>query len=101
MLALLPCFLATLLGAFLVSAEPHVSLDISGPSFVDVVDELRVTISVTNTGTESLKLVEHQFSPLSPIHADLFTIENEEGLRPRFVGKQVSQSLLETFHGDL
>ena len=101
MIYLLPCLLAALPGALLVSAEPHVSLDIFGPSFVDVVDELLVTINVTNTGTESLKLVEPPFSPLSPVHADLFTIENEGSLRPQFVGKQVSRSLPETFYGNL
>ena len=101
MIYLLPCLLAALPGALLVSARPHVSLDIFGPSVVDVMDELRVTINVTNTGTESLKLVELPFSPLSPLHVDLFAIENEGGLRPQFVGKQVSRSLPQMFHGDL
>ncbi|TFK74717.1 deuterolysin M35 metalloprotease [Pluteus cervinus] len=69
-----------------VSALSQLSLGISGPPFVDGIDKLRLTTTLTNTGDETLRVVNDPRSPLSNIPTDTFNIQNAEGAKPEFIG---------------
>jgi len=62
----------------------------AGPKSVDTVQDLRVTTIVTNTGNETLKLLNDPSSPLSTIPADTFRITNGlSDVAPIFTGVKV------------
>ncbi|TFK72457.1 zincin [Pluteus cervinus] len=72
--------------ALSVSAAPGLSLKITGPSVVDGVPNLKVSATLTNTGDESLKILNDPLSPLSTIPANTFSITNTAGTTPYFTG---------------
>lgn len=50
------------------------------------VENLTVVATITNTGDESLKILNDPRSPLSKLPADTFTITDAAGSRPAFTG---------------
>jgi peptidyl-Lys metalloendopeptidase len=83
-------FLALVASAISVAAAPSLSLKISGPSAVDGIQNLKLVAIVTNTGTETLKLLNDPRGVLnqSPTHS--FTITNVNGTSPAFKGTKAS-----------
>lgn len=82
--------IALVASAIGTSAVPGLSLKISGPEAVDGVDKLKVVATVTNTGDESLKLLNHPLGPLSKLPTNTFAIINEQsGGVPSFNGVKV------------
>ncbi|OJT06442.1 Peptidyl-Lys metalloendopeptidase [Trametes pubescens] len=67
-------------------AAPSVLLQVSGPSSVVDIGNLKVVTTVTNTGDEPLKLLNDPRSPLSDLPTDTFTITNPHGTSPDFIG---------------
>ncbi|KAL1938814.1 hypothetical protein VTO73DRAFT_11194 [Trametes versicolor] len=80
--ALLLC-VAAIVGTL---AAPSVLLQVSGPSSVVDIGNLKVVTTVTNTGEEPLKLLNDPRSPLSDLPTDKFTITNLHGTSPDFIG---------------
>ncbi len=76
--------------AISASAAPGLSLKVTGPDVVDGVDKLKVVATVTNTGDETLKLLNHPLGPLSKLPTNTFAIINEQsGGVPKFNGVKV------------
>lgn len=75
-------------------AAPSVLLQVSGPSSVVDIGNLKVVTTVTNTGEEPLKLLNDPRSPLSDLPTDKFTITNPHGTSPDFIGIAVSNGYL-------
>ncbi|KAM5535102.1 hypothetical protein V8D89_011188 [Ganoderma adspersum] len=75
-----------------VSAAPGLSLRVTGPGAVDGVENLQVFTTVTNTGDETLKLLNDPNGVLSPLPADTFTITTDDGASPSFTGVRVKYS---------
>ncbi|EPQ60339.1 peptidyl-Lys metalloendopeptidase [Gloeophyllum trabeum ATCC 11539] len=78
--------LAVAFGTLSASALRDISVKVSGPDTVDGVDNLKVTATITNTGDETLKLLNDPYSPLSRIPTDTFRITTEAGETPQFIG---------------
>ena len=79
--------------AIAVSATPGLTLKVTGPEAVDGVNNLKVEATVTNTGDETLKLLNHPLSPLSKLPTETFTIAHEDsGAAPQFSGIKVKYS---------
>ncbi|TFK72462.1 deuterolysin M35 metalloprotease [Pluteus cervinus] len=72
--------------AVAVSAAPGLSLKVTGPSAVNGVSNLKVSATLTNTGDETLKVLNDPLSPLSTIPANTFAITNADGASPSFAG---------------
>ncbi|TFK72461.1 zincin [Pluteus cervinus] len=72
--------------AVAVSAAPGLSLKVTGPSAVNGVSNLKVSATLTNTGDETLKVLNDPLSPLSTIPANTFSITNADGASPDFTG---------------
>lgn len=72
----------------LATVSAHRALSVSLTEAHGVADASRVPISatVTNTGDETLKLLNNPKSVLSPAPADTFTISHSSGASPRFRG---------------
>ncbi|KAL4246974.1 secreted metalloproteinase M35 [Abortiporus biennis] len=78
---------ALVASAVVVSAAPGLSLTVSGPEAVDGVDQLKVVATITNTGDESLKLLNDPLTPLNKLPTDTFAIAHEDtGTSPSFSG---------------
>ncbi|KAI0673560.1 peptidyl-Lys metalloendopeptidase [Trametes maxima] len=75
--------------AVAVSAERGLSLNVSGPEAVDGVDNLKVTTTLTNTGDETLKLLNDPRTPLHTLPANTFSITTDAGESPSFIGVKV------------
>ncbi|QRV92782.1 peptidyl-Lys metalloendopeptidase [Ceratobasidium sp. AG-Ba] len=73
--------------AVVVSATPSLVLDVAGPSSVVDVDGLSVTITLKNTGDETIKacLLNDPRTILSNANTDTFSISSESG-SPKFTG---------------
>ncbi|KAI0367162.1 Metalloprotease [Pilatotrama ljubarskyi] len=69
-------------------AGPGLLLQVYGPSSVQKVEDLKIITTVTNTGDESLKLLNDPRSPLSDLPTDHFAITNHwhHGTSPDFIG---------------
>ncbi|KAI0766464.1 peptidyl-Lys metalloendopeptidase [Trametes elegans] len=78
--------LALTASASLVAAERGLSLKVSGPEAVDGVDNLKVTTTLTNTGDETLKLLNDPRGPLHTLPANSFAITTDSGDSPSFIG---------------
>ncbi|KAI0778610.1 peptidyl-Lys metalloendopeptidase [Trametes elegans] len=78
--------LALAASASLVSAERGLSLKVSGPEAVDGVDNLKVTTTLTNTGDETLKLLNDPRGALHTLPANSFAITTSSGDSPSFIG---------------
>lgn len=68
-----------------VSAAPSLLMKLVAPESVTDVDSFSITAIVTNTGTETLKLLNDPRSVLSSDEAYTFSIVNEKG-SPEFTG---------------
>nr|P81054.2 RecName: Full=Peptidyl-Lys metalloendopeptidase; Short=MEP; AltName: Full=GfMEP; Flags: Precursor [Grifola frondosa]BAB82381.1 peptidyl-Lys metalloendopeptidase [Grifola frondosa] len=75
--------------AVAVSANPGLSLKVSGPEAVDGVNNLKVVTTITNTGDETLKLLNDPRGALHTMPTDTFAITNESGETPSFIGVKV------------
>lgn len=61
-----------------------------GPESVSTVENLKVTATLTNTGDETVKLLNDPLSPLSKLPAETFKITSEAtGAKPTFTGARV------------
>ncbi|KAH9855600.1 Metalloprotease [Lenzites betulinus] len=81
-----PCFLvlvALIAGAL---AQGSIFLELSGPTSVANVEDLKVVTAITNTGDLALKILNDPSSPLSNLPTDTFTIINRDGASPEFIG---------------
>ncbi|KAH9486376.1 Peptidyl-Lys metalloendopeptidase [Psilocybe cubensis] len=83
---------AFVLTAVAVSASPSLSLKLKGPSSVTGVENLKITATITNTGTETLKILNDPRSLLSKRPANKFSITDGKGTRPSFTGIKVKYS---------
>ena len=75
-----------------VSATPALSVQVTGPATVDGVENLKVVTIVTNTGDETLKLLNHPNGVMDTLPTDTFTITNDGGDSPDFIGVRASYS---------
>ena len=75
-----------------VSAAPGLSLKVTGPAAVDGVENLKVVATVTNTGDETLKLLNDPRTVLSTLPANTFSITTDSGASPSFTGVKVKYS---------
>ena len=76
-----------------VSAAPGLSLKVTGPATVDGVENLKVVTTLTNTGDETLKLLNDPRGALHTLPANTFAITNDSGASPSFTGVKVKYSL--------
>jgi peptidyl-Lys metalloendopeptidase len=70
-----------------------------GPESVIGIDNLKVITTITNTGDESLKILNDPRGPLSKIPTDTFAITDAAGSKPDFTGvkvKYVPENVLTT-----
>ena len=81
--------LVLLCGVAAVSATARLQLKLSGADQVDGVSNFKVVATVTNTGDETLKLLNDPRSPLSKIPTHTISIMHESGAAPDFVGALV------------
>ncbi|KAG8729517.1 hypothetical protein FRC12_020912, partial [Ceratobasidium sp. 428] len=70
--------LVTLWGAQTASAKPGLALSTSGPGSVSDVAALKITASLKNTGTETLRLLKDPNSLLSTWETDAFQVARSE-----------------------
>ncbi|KAJ7592414.1 peptidyl-Lys metalloendopeptidase [Mycena floridula] len=82
-----PLFLLSLGGS--VAAVPSLFLSLSGPRTVVDVVNLRVDATVTNTGTESVKLLHDPRGVLSQVPTETFSVYSAAGSKPNFIGVKV------------
>ena len=81
--------------ALAVSATPGLTVKASVPNVqVDGLEYLKVTATVTNTGDETLKLLNDPRGVLNPFPEDTFSITDGTGSRPSFNGARVSHELV-------
>ncbi|KAF9467834.1 hypothetical protein BDZ94DRAFT_1376555 [Collybia nuda] len=78
--------IALVASAIAVSAAPGLSLKVTGPDAVNTVENLKVVTTVTNTGDETLKILNDPLGPLSKLPANTFTISDAKGASPKFTG---------------
>ena len=62
-----------------------------GPLAVPSIENLVVHVKITNTGRESLNILNHALSPLNDISTDVFNIKGSDNLPLSFIGSQVSR----------
>jgi peptidyl-Lys metalloendopeptidase len=68
-------------------AAPMLSLHVSGPEIVEGIENLKLVVTVTNVGDETLDLLKDPRSPLSnSLPTDKFGIINRAGVMPSFNG---------------
>lgn len=80
-----------LASAVAVSAAPGVTVKISTPNVeVDGLENLKLTTTVTNTGDETLKLLNDPRGVLSSFPENSFGVVNATGSRPVFNGAKVN-----------
>ncbi|KAI0756579.1 peptidyl-Lys metalloendopeptidase [Daedaleopsis nitida] len=85
--------IAVAASAAVVSAAPGLSLKVSGPDAVDGVNNLKVSTTLTNTGDETLKLLNDPRGALHTLPANSFAITTDSGASPSFIGYKVKYSL--------
>ncbi|KAG8688479.1 hypothetical protein FRC09_012886 [Ceratobasidium sp. 395] len=74
-----------------VAASPALKLTVTGPSSVTDVENLSVKATLTNTGSETLKLINDPRTVLSTWRTNAFSIQGEAG-SPAFTGIKVKYS---------
>ncbi|KAF8609972.1 peptidyl-Lys metalloendopeptidase [Ceratobasidium sp. AG-I] len=87
-------FSATAFAAFVASAAaagPALKLTVSGPTSVTDTENLTVKATLTNTGSETLKLINDPRTVLSSWRTNTFSIQSEGGA-PAFTGIKVKYS---------
>ncbi|KAF9552081.1 hypothetical protein CPC08DRAFT_754952 [Agrocybe pediades] len=65
-----------------VSATPSLSLSLSGPNFAYAAHDIKMTITLTNTGDKMLHVLKHPHSVLSDFPAEKFRITDGMGNMP-------------------
>ncbi|KAF9048777.1 hypothetical protein BJ165DRAFT_1609789 [Panaeolus papilionaceus] len=75
--------------AIAVSASPSLSLKVVGVTSIQNVENFKVKTILTNTGDETLKILNDPRGPLSSLPTDTFTITNAKGDKPSFTGIRV------------
>ncbi|KAI8981241.1 peptidyl-Lys metalloendopeptidase [Trametes punicea] len=76
-----------------VSAERGLSLKTSGPSAVNGVDNLKIVTTLTNTGNETMKLLNDPRGALHMLPTNTFNITKDSGESPGFIGAEVKYIL--------
>ena len=79
--------------AVAVSAAPGLSLKVSGAEAVDGVQNLKVSTTITNTGDETLKLINDPRGVLNTLPSNSCAISTDSGASPSFVGAKVKYAL--------
>ncbi|KAJ8075557.1 hypothetical protein AAF712_008898 [Marasmius tenuissimus] len=74
------------------SATKLLSVGVSAPSSSFDVSGLEVTTTITNTGDETLKLLNHPYSVLSKWATNSFDVKNADGVAAEFTGIKVRYS---------
>lgn len=91
MIVILTAILAFLATSSAVFAAPRVSVSFSGEKIVTNVNNFQVLAKVTNTGDETLTLLNDPHTLLTPHwRTKSFHITSAEGAVPRFKGVKVS-----------
>ncbi|KAM5544061.1 hypothetical protein V8D89_002247 [Ganoderma adspersum] len=85
--------LALAASASAVAAAPGLSLKVTGSDAVDGVDNFKVVTTLTNTGDETLKLLNDPRGALHTLPANTFAITTDDGASPSFSGVKVKYSL--------
>ena len=85
--------IALAVAATAVSAAPGLSLDVTGPAAVDGVENLKVVTTITNTGDETLKLLNDPRNTLHSFPTNTFAVTTDDGASPSFTGVKVKYSL--------
>ena len=62
---------------------------VSGPSSVSSVESLKLTTTLTNTGDETLKILNDPRGPLNKLPTDTFAISAGSGATPSFTGMKL------------
>ncbi|KIM38232.1 hypothetical protein M413DRAFT_76264 [Hebeloma cylindrosporum] len=57
-----------------------------GPDAIDSVEHLKIVATVTNTGDETLKVLNDPHGTLNKLSTDTFVIANAKGAQPSFMG---------------
>ncbi|KAF5314617.1 hypothetical protein D9611_007165 [Ephemerocybe angulata] len=78
--------LVVLATAFSVAAAPGLTLKVEGASSVTDVDNFKVSTILTNTGDETLKILNDPLGPLSNLPTDSFSVVNSQGSSASFAG---------------
>ncbi|KAF5320045.1 hypothetical protein D9758_018929 [Tetrapyrgos nigripes] len=78
--------IALCFSAVLVSAASELTLKVTGPEAVTNVDNFKVTTLLTNSGDETLHLLNDPTSSLISSDANSFRITNSKGASPAFNG---------------
>lgn len=85
-------FISLIASAVAVTAAPGLSLSIAAPDSVDGVQNLKLVAKVTNTGTDTLKLLNDPRTVLNRSPTHTFTITNVNGTSPVFTGIMVANT---------
>ncbi|PSS29600.1 hypothetical protein PHLCEN_2v2748 [Hermanssonia centrifuga] len=80
---------ALVASAVAVSAAPGLQLALSGADKVDGLNNLKIIATVTNTGDETLKVLNDPRGPLSQMPTETFAISHDSGAVPAFTGVRV------------
>ena len=84
--------LVAIAAAVSVSATPGLSVKVTGPTAVDGVENLKVVTTLTNTGDETLKLLNDPNSILDTLPTETFIITGNSGASPDFIGVRAKYS---------
>ncbi|PIL33830.1 hypothetical protein GSI_03536 [Ganoderma sinense ZZ0214-1] len=74
------------------AAITSLKVAVTGPEAVNGVENLKVIATLTNTGDETVRLLNDPSSILDTLPADSFTITNDNGATPDFIGAKVKYS---------
>jgi len=85
--------IALVASALAVSAAPSLSLKLSTPSAVNGVENLKVLITLTNDGDQTLKILNDPRGSLNSFPANTFSVTHSTGASPAFVGAKVKYRL--------
>ncbi|KIM40998.1 hypothetical protein M413DRAFT_411996 [Hebeloma cylindrosporum] len=79
-------FLALIVFVVSTSATRSLSVTLTGPEAVNSVKHLRIIATVTNTGDETLKVLNDPRGPLNKLPTDTFVITDAKNTQPSFTG---------------
>lgn len=68
------------------AAAPGLTLRVEGPESVTDVENFKISTVLTNTGNETLRILNDPLGPLSKLPTETFSIVNSEGSAARFGG---------------
>jgi peptidyl-Lys metalloendopeptidase len=78
--------LVALATALSVAAAPGLTLTVNGADSVTDVDNFQVSTTLTNTGDETLRILNDPNGPLSKLPTDTFSVVNAKGSAAQFSG---------------